>query len=329
MLNNIQRCSAKILQLHEEKSCCDLDTDLKLFSAFIYFSSPTQRNKFRSDIEKFLDKCESLETLLLLKKLMSYVKISDTKLCDQYWSMCLKCIQTTNDWGVIVSLCKNYINFNTDVSNFHHYQFEKRMFQCIKEILNNNEIIYPSEMMTFLSFAMQYNGNEKLLNTLIEKLENNLNHLKPIHYLHLVEALGSKSNSIPKHVRARTNDLLNRLKHLLLKSENNFFQNYLLAKAMVQSGHNLDNDVFETLMYKFKEIDNITSKMIESLCNIFFVSNSIIPEVLNKCTEYIVHYPENIVGFNAEKLLYLCYFLGYYPLNADKFLMVVTNIIFR
>lgn len=330
LLNNIQRNAAKFMQLYEEKEFCDVDTALKLFSAFIYFSSPTQRTKFHGVVEKYLDKCDDLETLLLLKKVISHMKVSDWNICDRYWSLSLKLLEESNKFNDVIQLCQNYISFHTDIANFRHYKFEKKIFQCIEEAFTRKELISPTDLTAFLRFSLKYQAKEKLLCLLIEKLENNLYHMQPIHYLQLISALhGILSGSFPHVKIAKIRKLLNKVYTNLIGWENtSFMHNLILVKAMAMQ-NNMDNYTFESLLYKFKELDYMCSKMIENLCGVFLISNCIVPEVLNKCTEYIVNHPDNIVAFNAEKLLNICYFLAYYPLNAEKFFRIVTDIILR
>lgn len=330
ILNNIQRCSARFLQSLEEKDYCDIETNVKLFSAFIYFSSPSQRVKFRDSVEKYLDKCENFETFLVLKKILSYVKISDKNVCIRYWNLSLKFLDETDDVSSVIRLCQNYVSFHTDVANFRHYEFEMKMLKCIENIMNSQELVFHPGIITFLSFILKYQSTDKLLHIVISKLEMNVNHVQSLSYLQLIETLRRiNDQSIPPEVKKRLGKVMNDIHGNLIQTEtNNFWENTLLAKAMTLQNC-VNSYTFENLMYKFKEIDSITSRMIEGLCSIFILSSSIIPEVLNKCTEYIINNPKYIVGFNAEKVLYVCYYLAYYPLNHEKFFGLVTDIILR
>lgn len=327
ILNNLQRCSAKFLQMIEEKQYCDNETGLKLFSAFIYFSSPTQRTKFRKDVDKYVDTCEDLESWFVLKKLLSYVKVSDRKLCQRYWSLALKLLEERNKLGDVIRVSQSYMSFNIDVPNFRHLQFEKIIFRYIEDALNNQEFILYTGMTVFLCFCLKYDAKPTLLLALTEKLENNVYHLQSIHYLQLIECL-DEINSHPREIVSRIKRLLDDVRTNLVQSDKNLWQTTMLAKAMAVQG-DMENYNFESLLYSFKEMNIMCSKILESVCNIFLTSSCIIPEVLNKCTEYVVNHPDNIVGFNAEKILYACYFLGYYPLNDEKFFKVVADIIFR
>lgn len=329
ILNNIQRCSAKFLQLYDEKECCDIHTNLKLFSAFIYFSSPIQRSKFHQDVEKYLDRCDSIDSLFILKKILTYIKISDKIICERFWSLSLTFLNDDNI-GDIVRLCHNYISFNTDVPNFRHFMFEKKIFQCIECALKKEELIFSPGLVMFLNFSLKYQANETLLNRLVDKLENNVFHIQPLHYLQLSDALnGITRGQVSNNIKYRIRGVLNKAFTKLVESENNNIWNILiLAKAMTVQ-NDMDNYTFAYLLYSLKEMDCMTSKFLEIICTIFLTSSSIVPEVLNKCTHYILNNPDNIVGFNAEKILFLCFFLAYYPLNADKLFTVVTDIILR
>lgn len=329
-MNNLQRCSAKFLQLSQEKEICDIETTLKLFSAFIYFSSPTQRTKFRKEVEKYVDKCQELETWLLLKKLISYVKVSDEKLCEYYWNIALTILEENNNLKDVVRMSQSYISFNTDVSNFRHLKFEKEIFRHIENVLDNEELIFPTGIVVFLCFCLKYQAKSQLQQRLIDKVENNLYHMDAAHFHKLLNILdGMPRNSISDNMVLQLEKIFSNLKLNLIHSENqSLWQHLILTKALIL--HNdLDSELFENVLYRFKELDFMSSKYIESLSNIFLTSSSIVPEVLNKCTEYIISHSDNIIGFNAEKMLFLCYYLAYYPLNDEKFFKTITDIILR
>lgn len=289
-----------------------------------------QRTKFRKDVNKYVDKCEDLESWFVLKKVLSYVKISDRKLCDRYWSLALKLLEERNKLSEVIRVCQNYISFNIDVPNFRHLKFEKILFNYIEDVLDKQELIFYTGMTVFLCFCLKYKAKPKLLLALTEKMEKNENHFQPLHYLQLIEVLNeTETSSLPPEIVSRIKTLLDNMRTNLVQLENKkVWQNTILAKAMVQQG-DMDNYTFESLLYSFKKIDFMSSKILESICNIFATSSSIVPEVLNKCTEYVVKHPDNIVGFNSEKILYACYALGYYPLNDEKFFKTVADIIFR
>lgn len=329
LLNNLQRCSAKFLQLHAEKECCDIKTNLKLFSAFIYFSSPTQRTKFRKDIEKFVDKYENIETLTVLKRILSYVKISDRDICERFWNASLN-LFNTNKFSDICHMCYNYTSFNTDVPDYRNLQFEKKALEHIDRALKNNELFFASGLSALLAFCLRYDPKGKIITMLIDKLGENVYHIKPNHYMRIVDSLEKIDSS------ALTKENLRKLQNLLKDIQAKFTQaesinpdhNTFVIKTMIMQNQ-MNEDIFETMLYKFKELEYMSSKFIENLCNIFQLSSSVVPEVLNKCTEYVVNNPENVVGFNIEKLMYLCYNLAYLPLNDKKFFQTATDIIIR
>lgn len=330
MLNNIQRCSAKFLQLHEEKECCDIDTNLQLFSAFIYFSSPTQRTKFRKDIEKYMHKCKTFESLSILKRVLSYVKISDRVICQQYWDVAVSLVNKTTNLHDIVRLCQHYITFSTDIANFRHFKFEKAAIEYIRHALHNKELINALGLTIFLSFCLKSGANDALVTNLIDKMWDNMYHMMPYHYILLANGIEDIQNSsVSKTNLKRIKQFTGALQAKLLQLENHSFsQHVLLTKAFIKQG-DVDSYTFETLLYKFKEMEFMSSKLLENLCNIFQITGSIVPEVLNKCTEYVVNNPKNVIGFNAERLLFVCYFLAYYPLNDDTFFKLATDIILR
>ncbi|CAH1976025.1 unnamed protein product [Acanthoscelides obtectus] len=118
---------------------------------------------------------------------------------------------------------------------------------------------------------------------------------------------------------------------LTLKEDINSFRvnELLMIYEAAILRNDLDHQIIENMLVKFKQMDYMSSKILENICYIYLATDSLVPEAVNKCTEYIVNNHQNVIGFNAEKILYLCYYLAYYPINADKFLGVVIDTIIR
>ncbi|ENN83497.1 hypothetical protein YQE_00144, partial [Dendroctonus ponderosae] len=78
---------------------------------------------------------------------------------------------------------------------------------------------------------------------------------------------------------------------------------------------------------------HMSSKVMEHICFILFCTKSLIlalsRTVLNLCTNYIIEYKENIVGFNVEKILHMLYQLNYEPVYEKEFFETVINIFIR
>ncbi|KAJ8931919.1 hypothetical protein NQ314_015117 [Rhamnusium bicolor] len=333
ILNDLQRCSVKFLQQLEETESSEISIKLKLFSSLIYFSSPIHRVQFRKDIEKYSKTCSNYNSLFLLRRLFSYVKISDAKLCANYWNLSLKLLCQDESTNNVLKLCQNYMYFNIDIESYRHYKCERRIMRFIEESVREKTVLFPATISGYLSFAMVYGKNGKVLKLLIEKFAENLTQFSAVDCLklsHGILLLADNKNTCISPTQIKTmKKLLNKCTEYLLEVEdNNFSHNSMLLKASVLR-KDFDNIMTENLLMKYKEMEYMSSKMIEHIYFIFLMTSTLIPEVINKCTEYVIKNRNNVLAFNAEKILHLCYYLAYYPINAERFFDVVTDIIIR
>ncbi|KAG5885899.1 hypothetical protein JTB14_012146 [Gonioctena quinquepunctata] len=333
ILNEIQRCAAKFWQNSDETNSYDIVTNLKLFTTLLYFSSPLHRMQFQEDISKFLKKSDGLVPLVMLRKVFSYIKVSDKNLCEQYWNKSLGYLEKTHDIQNTVKLCENYMHFNTDVDNFRHRNFERKIFQLLWRFVEGDDIVYPSDLTVCFCFTLVYGRDKPLLDLFMDKLEENITQLKPLDCLKISQSIGLSmevDNGVlsREHIR-KIKELLHRqTANILAIGDCNFHENSVLIKAAVLR-HDYTNFMIDNLFEKFKEMDFMSSKMLEIFTNLLTSTDNLVPEIVNKCTEYIINHRSNIIGFNAEKILFMCYHLAYYPINADKFFHVVTDIIIR
>ncbi|KAJ8922495.1 hypothetical protein NQ315_007523 [Exocentrus adspersus] len=139
VLDNIQRRAAQFLNREDDVETSGI-AKLRLFSSLIYFSSPIHRIQFRKHVGKYLNDYHDFSSLVLLRKVFSYVKVSDPKLCAQYWDMSLNILNEHPDINTVLKLCRNYIHFNTDVNNYRCYKFEYRILHYIKKVSANGYI---------------------------------------------------------------------------------------------------------------------------------------------------------------------------------------------
>nr|CAI5839575.1 unnamed protein product [Callosobruchus analis] len=331
VLNDLQRGVGKHLKQIDEGESIDLDKHLLLFSALIYFSSPINKMQYRKDIEHIFNDCTNnnvnCHTLVTLRKIFSFVKISDQKICEKFWDLTLDVIKRENSANNIWKLCNNYLKFNTDLTSFRHYEFEKWMNSYIQKKMLSYEFITPSEVASFLAFMLVYGKNDNLISAVVDRFEANITQFKASDCLKVSYSLVALNTNQDKFLlqkyEKKTKKMLNDItENLLQYNESNYEQNIFLLKSAILR-NDLDHYTVENMLVKYKEMEYMSSKIMESICFIYLSAGSLIPEVVNKCTEYVINNRQNIIGFNAEKILYLCYFLAYYPINAEKFFQIL------
>lgn len=166
MLNSIQRAAAKLL--HEiEDTEANHPNRLKLFSSVIYYSSPTNKKQFRQDIVKYVGENHTFQSLITLRKIFSYLKISDPKLCEMYWNKACQVIKNLADFDKTLKLMGNYLFFCGDLYKFKHPAFEHHILTLIQKHLDSGTLrIFPSRFFSAYSFALVCCCNAKLLDSL-------------------------------------------------------------------------------------------------------------------------------------------------------------------
>ncbi|VEN57777.1 unnamed protein product [Callosobruchus maculatus] len=337
VLCDLQRGVGKHLKQIDEGENIHLDKHLMLFSALIYFSSPINKMKYRKDIEHIFNDCSkdnvNCHTLVTLRKIFSFIKISDQKICEKFWDLTLDVIKRETNVSNIWKLCNNYLKFNTDLASFRHYEFEKWMNNYIQNKMSSYEFITPTEVASFLSFMLVYGKNEKLISAVVDRFEANTSQFQAADCLKvsysLVVLKTNQDNFLLQKYEKKVKRMLNDItENLLQYNESDYEQNTVLLKSAILL-NDLDHHTAENMLVKYKEMEHMSSKIMENICFIYLSAGSLIPEVVNKCTEYVINNHQNIIGFNAEKILFLCYYLAYYPINAEKFFQVVIDTIIR
>lgn len=101
----------------------------------------------------------------------------------------------------------------------------------------------------------------------------------------------------------------------------------LIKSAILRNDY--ENELIDEMLTSLKDARYMSSKIMEYMCFNLYATKTLIPEVVNMCTEYIVRNKKNIVGFNAEKIAYLLYQLNYQPVYEDEFFETIVDIIIR
>lgn len=292
------------------------------------------RIQFQSHLPKYLNNDHNYKELIHLRKIFSYVKVSDLRLCSNYWNLSLKMLDEDLDANIILKLCQNYVNFNTDINNYRHYKFEAKIIDFIKDSLKTDISLNPGKISGYLSFVMLYGKSKdrNILKVLLDKFEEDFSRVKAIDCLKMSRSISLLSSGksccmSPTQIQ-KIKALLNEsTKYQLEINKDDYLQNSTLLKAYILRDDS-DIEILRRLFMRYREMDVMSSKIVESISYICMATRSLIPELIDNCVEYVVRYKDNILGFNAEKILFLCFYLGYHP-KDDKFFEIVINVIIR
>ncbi|XP_060531544.1 FAST kinase domain-containing protein 1, mitochondrial [Cylas formicarius] len=332
LLNDLQRCAARRMQELDESPYHHTSVRLALFSSLIYFCSPLHRHQFKKDVSKYLAVCRDYFNLERLKKIFLYLKISDRQLCQQYWDKMLHLVISDNDPDTLINAAESYMTFNTDVSSYRHYDFEHHVIKHIKDAVKSDTItLYPRKFFSLYGFALANVRHHSLMDELAHRFDDIKAQLSPVDCFKVSQSIALiDRDPSPKTNRHFLNFTCGALDDATVRhcKLDDFHGNHFLIKACILRG-STRTEVFEDMVLQYKQLPYVSSKIIENLYHTFISTGILIPEVVNMLTEYVVHHKSSVLGFNAEKVLWLSYFLGYHPVYPDDFFDTVTDIILR
>ncbi|XP_066145729.1 FAST kinase domain-containing protein 1, mitochondrial isoform X2 [Euwallacea fornicatus] len=332
VLNVIQRAATKLLyeiedtDIHQTKK-------LTLFSSIIFYSSPINKNQFRQEIGKYLRDSNTLPNLIILRKILSYIKIFDTKLCEAYWDVACKILKAESD-QYNTQMMESYLYFCSDMPGYKHYGFEHHILDAIeKENKEKLLTLYPYKLFSSLAFALVCSCNPKFINNLIKKFTElapqlQANDIFKISYG--LQILSQKTSYVvtERNIKEISAILHTQTARIYANSEMDPISlGFLIKSAILRN--NYDNQLINDILVGLKETPYMSSKLMEIMCYSLQQTKSLIPEVVNLCTNYILQHKTNIIGFNVEKIMILLFEINYLPVYDKEFFQTVTDIIIR
>lgn len=154
--------------------------DVELLQIVVTYCTPDERTKY---VEMLKDKILSHQTTLgpgsdsltVFFKILRLLKISDTELCDCFWTKLVNKIFSLKESELkhrIPKYFNRYMNFNNNLGGtYRHIEFEKIVSEyCLMEMRTTSNYI-PRDFVKFASFVIAYNDQyDSIPNFIIEKL---------------------------------------------------------------------------------------------------------------------------------------------------------------
>lgn len=297
-----------------------------------YFAGPTLRKEFQQILKKYVEDCNDLDNLLLLRTVLSYIKMSDVSLCKIYWDKVLKLFKDSSEVDLI-RVSHHYLTFSINIDGFRHHEFENRLLKSLEQSVN--DLIYNyyiQKISNILSFLLVFGKDMKLINKLISSLESNWEEISAVDCLKLSKSIQTQQQSHDKYLKSsevkRINNIIDKviLKHI--DKKNDIFTSTMLLKTCIHKGSTKNKFAYK-LLDSYNDLKNISSKNIENINFYFFVTDLIQPTIADNIVNYVVTYKGNILGFNVAKAIFLLYHYGYTPRNASVFFDTVCNVVIR
>lgn len=331
MLNEIQRCASKYLQELEEESSPFYNFRIKLMSCLSCFAI----SNFRSQIDAFLYKYIyydlSTSALNEFNKLLIIAKPSDRTISAKFWEKILFHMETNIEFRKhnLLKICNNYTNFHQNVDKFRSIKFENAMCSWIDlELETGIAGLLPNQLSIIAAFVFAFGENKQTLNYVLGKIGENYEQFSHIDCLSITKGLKIAIDTKRNNFNGEFMDVFNNLEKVL---ENTRDIDINKAKIFIRSFADWD-EYMEKIEKRIpiESLENIqfSSKLIKTLTYIFSMTDILLPNILEKMCDYVAVAKYNMLGFNVEKVIHLCYYVGYTPTNS-LFFDVATDLILR
>ncbi|KRT80882.1 hypothetical protein AMK59_5198 [Oryctes borbonicus] len=332
MLNEIQRCASKYLLQLEEEMSPQLDIRLKLFSCITYFAPPSQRPHFKKIVQQYIDYKLDGPSLLELHKIVLFTKTSDNGICQKFWEKLTSCLSDSAFVDLyIFKICQNYIDFISDLPDHRSIDFEVKMLAILEHGMKHKLLgIIPSYFPTVASFILIFGNNRQTVDMVIAKIKEFRNYFNAIDCFHLSYALYNVSNQnlLSNIDIINIKYSLDKCTYNILKSNCDTVVINLLFKSYIYRNSS-DSSLFHRLVSSYKNDMTLYSTLLKNVVYNLFVTNTLVPDVMNWLIEYIIQQKDDILGYNIERILHLCYFLGFLPDKHEQFFQTAIDIFLR
>lgn len=313
----------------EDESNPEIHIRLRLLSALVGNSTSAHRTYFENLIKKYLSQNLTAECLFILRRILLMTKTQDKNLCQTLWNEMRKLINE-EDCSVL-KLCGEYTNFSVDISNYRHFEFEKRLLEAIGRDEKYIELI-PSKLAHTSMFVLPYSKNEvqikRYLNKICDSWEQMtcMDWFKVTKGIQLMRQVGNDKyvteNDLLKLKRIFALYVSNKLSDLDLKEVN------LLLRSCVCMDI-LESYVTGYLLMNFETHNQFSSWLIRTAVHTLLGTSSFSPVLMSKIVEYVENNGIHLLGSTVHKVLTLCYYLGYNLEASDRFFEHCIDVLIR
>lgn len=310
----------------EEEADIFYDIHIKLMCCLACFCS-TKRFQFNDFLERYISYDLKYIALMEYCKLLFITKTSNIKICKRFWDKIMIQLDQMDPFNYIY-ICNIYVTFHHKVNNFRYKLVEDKINEFIdKEIQNGYNILIPSRCASIASYVLAFDENPNHVDYFMYKVNENIPQFNDLDCFKIIRGLEIA--------------LINKSRHTYLISILNDVQRYICSKDIKIEFSNILLDCYgfnatydklvdqkiaqscEGVAWSSRYIKNVTATLVKT--------DLLLPKVIESMCEYVVNSKYDILGFIVEKLITLCYHLGYHPESSEstEFLDIVSNILIR
>ncbi|KAB0797302.1 hypothetical protein PPYR_08296 [Photinus pyralis] len=331
----MQRCCRVFLQSGDDESIVPKEMKLKLLSCMASFSSTIHRSDYENVIAEFLNLPLTITSILDLLRIVTFVKSSNSDLDERFWHKTLEVLRQNNtykDLDILLKVCQKYLNYNNDV-HYRCTKFEKCVLNWLHEEFQSGILsVIPSKLSLAAAFIFAFEHKRDVCNAVLNKIlqvREQFNHLDVLYLSKGIRNLDSSKN--PSVTVSHLKTLSNVLDSIVCNNifaTNDVTQNNFLIKSCVYR-RCLKRDLVNRIFFNYTIKEPLSSLAVRNMVIGLQTTGTLVPELVESLSHYVVSHKDCMLGFNAEKVAYLCYYLGYTPSNSDLLFDIIADIIIR
>lgn len=342
ILFELQRYTAKLMRELEENDSTAYQKRLKLANSLIQLSAPTQRPESELMIRKYFLYPLNGKCLIELLKAMQYIKIMDPLFCKSFWDKMLTELEHDEEFKseYMMKVCYLYMSCHKCLP-YRHFKLEKRLNQWIEGLIETSPLLEDTKnFISVASFVIPYGNDVSIINYITNMFRDNWERFGPLDCAGLARGLHIGKN-ITKNVH-----LKDRYYSILCNTSDKIIEKVLedrqhdekhpidvnitnvLMKSYVYR-NKMDHSMVDKLLLTYKDDTYLSSKQIRNLTMCLLLSSALLPGIIDRMVDYVCKCKESIMAFNAEKVAFLCYYLGYIPKKSEVFSKILVDLILR
>lgn len=288
--------------------------------------SSSKRLKLNSFLRQNINVDLNYKALQEYYKLLLISKCNDIEICQQFWDKLLSHVDEMEkeNHNYIFEV---YVNFYRKLYNFRYERVEETLNKIVDmEIQNGIDNLIPWKCAILATYVIAFSNNDAHMEYFLYKIKENIFQFSKIDLFNIAKGLdiGLRTKS---HQHVTLMSVIRDVEKYVLENDIKLERANLLLHCYGWSSSY--DKVFDQKIIEISKNDLIFSS--QNIMNIIAViekTNLFLPNIIEEMCEYVVTSNYSIMGFIAEKLISLYYYLGYVPENP-KFIEIVTNLLIR
>ncbi|XP_063233129.1 uncharacterized protein LOC134536948 isoform X2 [Bacillus rossius redtenbacheri] len=350
LLEEMREHASRLLADSDRHDAARLPSQCELLECMVTFSPPAQKRVFEDLASRHLGEGFA-GSVTPLFKILRHLKTSDARLCDRFWSLTVDFLRDREEEREdyrLLKICYRYMHFNSHLGGtYRHARFEAHALQWLWEHLGSGATgLVPSKFSQAAGFALAYAGDRgpaghpQLLELVARRLPGMLPQFSEIDCLNVSRGL-QVSMRLQRRGRRMAPQLLWRLAAVnsaldewslarLQRRPLGLQDVNLVTKAYMCRRGARNTQLFHQLVRSYEDSDDdLSSRLIRGISVNLLLSRCLLPRTIDRMAEYSVANCSHVMGETFEKLLSLCYSVGYCPASQDAFLSAAAGAVFR